>query len=113
MNIKSVGVPPFADELVVTQGSVKERRFAAAYGYGGRIVAAVTFNHGKWLEYYAAQIERSGPFPPPPPGWDKPEDMTPMPAEFKDPSSATAMPEVVLTGHDPSERRAEYRSRRR
>ncbi len=113
VNIKSVGVPPFADEIVFTQGSVKERRFAAAYGYGGRIVAAVTFNQGKWLEYYAAQIERSGPFPPPPPGWDKPEDMTPMPAEFKDPSSATAMPEVVLTGHDPSERRAEYRPRRR
>jgi 3-phenylpropionate/trans-cinnamate dioxygenase ferredoxin reductase subunit len=113
VNIKSVGVPPFAEEIVFTQGSVKERRFAAAYGHNGRIVAAVTFNQGKWLEHYASQIERSGPFPPPAAGWDKPEDMTPMPAEFKDPSSATAMPEVVLTGHDPSERQAEYRPRRR
>jgi 3-phenylpropionate/trans-cinnamate dioxygenase ferredoxin reductase subunit len=113
VNIKSVGVPLFAEEIVFTQGSVKERRFAAAYGHNGRIVAAVTFNQGKWLEHYASQIERSGPFPPPAAGWDKPEDMTPMPAEFKDPSSATAMPEVVLTGHDPSERQAEYRPRRR
>ena len=33
----------------------------------GRIVGAVTFNHGKWLPYYAELIERSAPFPPPPP----------------------------------------------
>jgi hypothetical protein len=65
VNIKSVGVCPFGTEIVFTQGSIKERRFAAAYGRRGRIVAAVTFNHGKWLEYYAAQIERSAPFPPP------------------------------------------------
>ena len=29
---QSVGVPPFGDEIVFTQGSVKERRFAAAFG---------------------------------------------------------------------------------
>ena len=61
-------MPPFGDEIVFTQGSVKERRFAAAYGRRGRIVAAVTFDHGKWLEYYARLIEQSAPFPPPPPG---------------------------------------------
>ena len=26
-------------------------------------MGAVTFNHGKWLPYYAAMIERSAPFP--------------------------------------------------
>lgn len=72
VNIKSVGVPPFGDEIVFTQGSVKERHFAAAYGRRGRIVAAVTFDHGKWLEYYGKLIEHSAPFPPPPPGWDQP-----------------------------------------
>jgi NADPH-dependent 2,4-dienoyl-CoA reductase/sulfur reductase-like enzyme len=113
VNIKSVGVPPFGDEIVFTQGSVKERRFAAAYGRRGRIVAAVTFDHGKWLEYYAGLIERSAPFPPPPPGWDRPDDMKPIPAEFPAPGVPTAMPEVVLTGHDPSERRAQFRPRRR
>ena len=113
VNIKSVGVPPFGDEIVFTQGSVKERSFAAAYGRRGRIVAAVTFDQGRWLEYYAGLIEQSAPFPPPPPGWDRPDDMTPIPAEFPEPGAPTAIPEVVLTGHDPSERRAEFRPRRR
>jgi hypothetical protein len=40
VNIKGVGVGPFGDEIVITQGSVKDRRFAAAYGRKGRIVAA-------------------------------------------------------------------------
>ena len=113
VNIKSVGVPPFGDEIVFTQGSVKERCFAAAYGRRGRIVAAVTFDQGRWLQYYAGLIEQSAPFPPPSPGWDRPDDMTPIPAEFPEPGVPTAIPEVVLTGHDPSERRAEFRPRRR
>ena len=113
VNIKSVGVPPFGDEIVFTQGSVKERCFAAAYGRRGRIVAAVTFDQGKWLEYYGGLIEQSAPFPPPPPGWDRPDDMTPIPAEFPEPGAPTTIPEVVLNGHNPSERRAEVRPRRR
>ena len=113
VNIKGVGVGPFADEIVITQGSVKERRFAAAYGRRGRIVAAVTFNHGKWLEYYGALIERSAPFPPPPAGYDQPADMTPVPAQFPDPRAPTALPDVVLTGHDPTDRGAEFRPRHR
>ena len=113
VNIKSVGVPSFGEQIVFTQGSLKERRFAAAYGHRGRIVAAVTFDHGKWLEYYARLIEQSAPFPPPPPGWDRPDNMQPIPSEFPAPGVPTGMPEVVLTGHDPSERRAEFRPRRR
>src|SRR6185437_14646759 len=96
VNIKSVGVCSFGNEIVFTQGSVKERRFAAAYGHRGRIVAAVTFNHAKWLEHYAALIERSAPFPPPPPGYDRP-DVKPMPAEFPDPHVPTSLPDVILT----------------
>jgi NADPH-dependent 2,4-dienoyl-CoA reductase/sulfur reductase-like enzyme len=113
VNIKGVGVGPFGDEIVITQGSVKDRRFAAAYGRRGRIVAAVTFNHGKWLEYYGAMIERSATFPPPPPGYDLPADMKPVPARFPDPRTPTALPDVVLTGHDPTERGAEFRPRPR
>jgi len=113
VNIKGVGVAPFGDEIVFTQGSVKDRRFAAAYGRRGRIVAAVTFNHGKWLEYYGALIERSAPFPPPPPGYDQAGDMKPIPARFPDPRVPTALPDVVLTGHDPTERGAEYRPKQR
>jgi 3-phenylpropionate/trans-cinnamate dioxygenase ferredoxin reductase subunit len=48
VNIKSVGVPSLADQIVMTQGSPERAGFAAAYGDGeGRIVAAVTFNHGR------------------------------------------------------------------
>ena len=95
-----------------TQGSVKQRRFAAAYGRRGRIVGAVTFNHGKWIPYYEAQIARSAPFPPNPAGSDFPEDMRVMPADFPARGVPTEAPDVVLTGHDPSERQAEFRPRR-
>ena len=60
VNIKSVGVPFFGDEIVFTQGSVKQRRFAAAYGRSGRIVGAVTFNHGKWIDHYASRSRGRG-----------------------------------------------------
>jgi NADPH-dependent 2,4-dienoyl-CoA reductase/sulfur reductase-like enzyme len=113
VNIKGVGVQSFGDEVVITQGSVTERRFAAAYGKRGRIVGAVTFNHGKWLEYYGALIERSSPFPPPPPGYDQAGDMQPVPAEFPDPRTPTALPTVVLTGHDPTDRAAAFEAPRR
>ena len=36
--IKRVGVPSVADEVVIAQGSVGPRRFLAVYGYKGRIV---------------------------------------------------------------------------
>jgi 3-phenylpropionate/trans-cinnamate dioxygenase ferredoxin reductase subunit len=113
VNIKSVGVPSFGDEIVFTQGSVQQRRFAAAYGRRGRIVGAVTFNHGKWIDYYRDQIARSGPFPPGPPGFDLPEDGRVLPADFPARGVPTEAPDVVLTGHDPSERRAEFRPRQR
>jgi NADPH-dependent 2,4-dienoyl-CoA reductase/sulfur reductase-like enzyme len=111
VNIKSVGVCSFGDEIVFTQGSPEQRRFAAAYGKNGRIVGAVTFNHGKWLPYYAELIERSAPFPPPPPGYDRPADAEVMPARFPDPREPAGNPDVVLTGHDPTSRGAEFRPR--
>ena len=113
VNIKGVGVQSFGDEVVITQGSVKERRFAAAYGKRGRIVGAVTFNHGKWLKHYEAMIAQSAPFPPPGGGADQPADMQPVPAEFPDPRTPTALPTVVLTGHDPTDRGAEFQAPRR
>lgn len=108
VNIKGVGVCSFGDEIVFTQGSPEDLRFAAAYGRRGRIVGAVTFNHGKWLPYYASLIERSAPFPPPPPGYDRPADQAPIPARFRDPREPTGIPDVVLTGHDPTDRGAEF-----
>ena len=41
VNIKAVGLPTIADTIVLTQGSMGERRLIAAYGHQGRLVAAV------------------------------------------------------------------------
>jgi NADPH-dependent 2,4-dienoyl-CoA reductase/sulfur reductase-like enzyme len=96
INIKSVGVPSFADEVVVTQGSLADRRFAAAYGRRGRTVAAVTFNQARWLDFYRAQIEASAPFPP-----DLRSAGQPVPAEFPLPDEATHSAVARATGHAP------------
>jgi NADPH-dependent 2,4-dienoyl-CoA reductase/sulfur reductase-like enzyme len=103
--IKSVGVPNIADEVVVTQGSLADRRFAAAYGKGGRLVGAVTFDHSKWLEFYGRQIERGAAFPPALHTVDQPDHLQPMAAGFPTRPIPTQGATVVLTGHDPAERR--------
>ncbi|MFE5400625.1 NAD(P)/FAD-dependent oxidoreductase [Streptomyces sp. NPDC056580] len=105
VNIKSVGVPTFADEVAVTQGSVSEQRFVAAYGYRGRVTAAVSFNNAKWLDHYRRLIETAAPFPPPCPTPDQPADMKPVPVDFPGPALLAQGATVVVTGHDPGERR--------
>jgi NADPH-dependent 2,4-dienoyl-CoA reductase/sulfur reductase-like enzyme len=106
-NIKSVGVPTFADEVVIAQGSPERRRFVAVYGYQGRITAAVAFNQGKWLEFYQRLIEVAAPFPPSFRAVDEPADRKPVPAQMPDRNIRDLQATVVVTGHDPSERRAE------
>ncbi|MFI6458170.1 NAD(P)/FAD-dependent oxidoreductase [Streptosporangium amethystogenes] len=108
VNIKSVGVPVMADEIVVTQGSVEERRFVAAYGYRGRVIAAVSFDNAKWLDHYRQLIETAAPFPPSCPTPDRPADMKPVPARFPDPVVITHGATVLVTGHEPSERRVAF-----
>ena len=106
IEIKSVGVPNIADQVVVTQGSVADRRFVAAYGRRGRLVGAVTFDQSKWLEFYSRQIERGAPFPPAARTVDQPGELQPSPAGFPTQPIPTQDATVVLTGHDPGERRA-------
>lgn len=106
VNIKSVGVPTFADEVAITQGSTAERRFVAVYGYRGRVTAAVTFDQGLWLEFYQRLIERAAPFPPEFRHVDRREAVGPVPARVPERLVATAGATVVVTGHDPAERRA-------
>jgi NADPH-dependent 2,4-dienoyl-CoA reductase/sulfur reductase-like enzyme/ferredoxin len=105
-NIKSVGVPTYADQVVLAQGSVPERRFVAAYGYRGRMTAAVAFNQAKWLEFYQHMIEAAAPFPPDFRAGDEPAGRQPVPAQI-DQEVRDLQATVVVTGHDPSERRAE------
>ncbi|KJK59188.1 NAD(P)/FAD-dependent oxidoreductase [Saccharothrix sp. ST-888] len=109
VNIKSVGVPPMADEIMVVQGSLAERRFTAVYGHQGRVIAAVTFDQAKWLEFYQQQIERAAPFPPEFGTVDRrPEEAHPVPAEFPDPSLPSHGPTVTLSGHSPIDRRISF-----
>jgi NADPH-dependent 2,4-dienoyl-CoA reductase/sulfur reductase-like enzyme len=105
-NIKSVGVPTLADEVVITQGSVMARKFVAAYGYKGHVTAAVTFDQAMWLEHYQQLIEQAAPFPPTSHTVDQPV-MRPVPAQVPDHFFPNFGATVVLTGHNPAERRAE------
>ncbi|MEV0081690.1 FAD-dependent oxidoreductase [Saccharopolyspora sp. NPDC050642] len=109
VNIKSVGVPSMADELIVQQGALEAHCFAAAYGYQGRVIAAVGFDHGKWMGFYKRLIEQAAPFPPDFPGVDqRSASLRPVPARFPDPTLPTHSPTVTLTGHSPSERRVVF-----
>ncbi|MEU4704021.1 FAD-dependent oxidoreductase [Nonomuraea dietziae] len=105
VNIKSVGVTSIADEVVIAQGSVEERRFVAVYGYQGRITAAVTFDQAMWLDFYRDLIERATPFPPDYRMVGRPDEMRPVPAEVPQRMAPAAGATVVVTGHDPAERR--------
>jgi 3-phenylpropionate/trans-cinnamate dioxygenase ferredoxin reductase component len=109
VNIKSVGVPSVADSVLITQGSTETRRFVAAYGADGRLVAAVTFNASRYLEFYEQLIEAGGPFPPD--LGDIPDSATeePVPAAFPHPSAVAHRPTVILTGHSPTEMHAQHR----
>jgi NADPH-dependent 2,4-dienoyl-CoA reductase/sulfur reductase-like enzyme/ferredoxin len=111
-HIKSVGVPTVADEVVITQGSVAERRFVAAYGYKGRVTAAVAFDQAKWLEFYQQLIDAAAPFPPSFRTVDQPDGRRPVPAEIPDRGVPTHEATVVVTGHEPYERRARWVDRR-
>jgi NADPH-dependent 2,4-dienoyl-CoA reductase/sulfur reductase-like enzyme/ferredoxin len=107
-NIKSVGVPGFADQVAVVQGSVEDRRFVAAYGHRGRVVAAVSFNRAMWLDFYKDLIEEAAHFPPAYSLVDAAVPVRVLPAEFPDQAVPTHDATVVVTGHEPSERRARF-----
>jgi NADPH-dependent 2,4-dienoyl-CoA reductase/sulfur reductase-like enzyme len=104
VGIKSVGVPSCGEEVIVMQGSTGERRFVAVYGHQGRTVAAVTFDQGKWLDFYREQIEAAAPFPPPFRNVDRSASRRPVPAQFPDPAVPTEGPRIVRSGHSPTDR---------
>ncbi|MDH6281794.1 FAD-dependent oxidoreductase [Prescottella agglutinans] len=105
-DIRSVGVPPIADEVMVVDGSVAERRFVAAYGYKGRLVAAVAFDAAKWLDFYREAIEAAAAFPPSRRATATGDPAVPVPPGFPPPQFPVRDATVVVTGHDPSARRA-------
>ncbi|GES34704.1 FAD-dependent oxidoreductase [Streptomyces angustmyceticus] len=109
VNIKSVGVPTLGDQLVVAQGALDEARFVAVYGYRGRVIAAASFDAGKWLGFYQQQIEAGAPFPPDYALVDRRTDtLQPVDPAFPDPHLPTHEPTVTVTGHSPTERRVQF-----
>ncbi|GGU70789.1 pyridine nucleotide-disulfide oxidoreductase [Streptomyces albospinus] len=86
VNLKSVGLPHLADQVAVTQGALDERRFVAAYGLRGRLVAAVAVDSPRVLDGYAALIEARAPFPPVLNAPDGPAQLQPVDAEFTRPT---------------------------
>jgi 3-phenylpropionate/trans-cinnamate dioxygenase ferredoxin reductase subunit len=108
VNIKSVGVPSAAEAVMITQGEQASASFVAAYGKAGQLVAAVTFNHARWLEFYQRLIEQAAPFPPKISVADQPTPRSPVPAAFPDPRVPTYDATVILTGHDPNEQRVQW-----
>jgi NADPH-dependent 2,4-dienoyl-CoA reductase/sulfur reductase-like enzyme len=101
-NIKAVGLPTVADEIVITQGSVAEQRFVATYGQKGRVVAAVAVNMPRWLEFYTRLIEQKAAFPPMFNAPDAPATLHILPAGFPAHGQATHSPVVEVTGPGPS-----------
>ncbi|MFD5112719.1 NAD(P)/FAD-dependent oxidoreductase [Streptomyces sp. NPDC058391] len=104
LNIKSVGVPTFSDQVVIAQGSLKEARLVAVYGYRGRVTAAVSVNRTKWLSYYQNLIETAAPFPPGPGAADRPGTAVPVSSDVLDPKGLSHGPTVALTGYLPDRR---------
>jgi NADPH-dependent 2,4-dienoyl-CoA reductase/sulfur reductase-like enzyme len=108
VNVKSVGVPSAADEVVVAQGSIAAGRFVAVYGRRGRTVAAVSFDQGRWLSFYERLIEGAAEFPPAVTIADAASAAEPMPAAFPDRASVQREATAILTGYDATERRVEW-----
>ena len=102
-----------ADEVVIAQGALAEARFVAAYGREGQLVAVVTFNQGKLVEFYQRLIEQAAPFPPRMAVTDRSQPGVPLPAAFPDRAAITHEATAILTGHEPCERRVEWVPRRR
>lgn len=109
VNIKAIGVPTFADMIVLTQRSPEERRLVAVYGREGRIVAALAANAPRSLPAYQALIEARAPFPPDLHASDAPAELQLLPAGFPQRGQPTHDPGAAPTGAGPNtpEQRAE------
>ena len=62
-------------------------------------MAAVTFNHGRYLEYYRHLIERASPAPVP---VGEAEGNVPGDARFPDPGAPYELPTVIVSGRSPT-----------
>lgn len=63
-SVRSVGVPTRGEAFAVTQGGLESGRFAGVYGRSGKIVAAVTVDHSRFIDFYEGLVRTGAPFPP-------------------------------------------------
>jgi 3-phenylpropionate/trans-cinnamate dioxygenase ferredoxin reductase subunit len=103
VNIKSVGIPNLADQVVVTQGSTDARKFVAAYGMQGILVGAVSFNNGRYLEHYERLMASGASFPPDLSMIDDAPGGEPQFAGFAPQSLTTHTPTTILVGNSPAD----------
>lgn len=109
VNIKSVGVPSMGTEILIAQGSLESRRFVGVYGYQGRVIGAVAFDHARWLPFYQELIEATASFPPTFATVDRrPDGRRPVDADFPDPSVPSHGPTVTVSGYSPADRRMTF-----
>ncbi len=62
--IQVVGFPQPGDEVAVVDGSLEQRRFAAAFGRAGRLTGAVGFGRPAKVMALRRLLEEGGAFPP-------------------------------------------------
>lgn len=98
INIKAVGLTAGADAVAIVHGSLRSRRFLAAYGKAGRTIAAVSFDEARWLPAYAERIEAGRPFPPIAGASDQPRIEAAVPG-FPPPRAARVPETEVETSH--------------
>jgi NADPH-dependent 2,4-dienoyl-CoA reductase/sulfur reductase-like enzyme len=91
LNIKSVGMPAIADQVVLTQGSFEHGPFVAAYGRAGISVGAVAVNSPRVLDGYAALITERAPFPPAINATDGPAHLVPVDPGIPHPAAELAI----------------------
>ncbi|MFC9645358.1 NAD(P)/FAD-dependent oxidoreductase [Streptomyces mirabilis] len=102
-NLKCLGLPALADQVVVTQGALDQRQFVAAYGQRGRLVAVAAVDSPRVLDGYAALIEAGAPFPPVLNATDGPGRLEPLDAAFPRPApAAVPRPTDPTPGHLPA-----------
>ena len=102
VNIKAIGLPTIADTIVLTQGSLADHRLIAAYGYQGRMVAALAVNAPRDLPAYQTLIEARAPFPPVLHPYDEPAELQLIPAGFPQHGQATHDAGARPTGSGPN-----------
>ena len=101
------GAVHWETEILISQGSLEERRFVGVYGYQGRVIGAVDLRPVPVDAVLpgADRDHRAVPAAVPHGGPALGAGGSPMAADFPDPSVPTHGPTMTLSGYSPADRR--------